>query len=271
MNDEPRSDLLTLPGRLVLGFVRYLGQLGVLVGELGQSLFKSSVRIRLVARQLVTIGYGSQAVVVVTGAFTGAVFTAQSYFKFKDFGIESTIGGIVSIAMCRELGPVLAGLMVTGRVGASMAAEIGTMKVTEQVDALRVMGAHPVDYLVMPRFLAMLVSMPLLIAESIAFGLAASYLTSVVGFGIPGVWFWTHVVDHTNLQDVSFGMIKGLVFGILIVLISCHQGLTASNGAVGVGLGTTRAVVYSSLAILIVNFFLTMLLNYFFPVGMPMS
>ena len=256
---------------MTLEFVRYLGQLGVLVGELAQSLVRSSLRVRLMAQQLVTIGYGSQAVVVVTGAFTGAVFTAQSYFKFKDFGIESTIGGIVSIAMCRELGPVLAGLMVTGRVGAAMAAEIGTMKVTEQIDALRVMGAHPVDYLVMPRFLAMLISMPLLIAESIAFGLGASYLTSTVGFGIPGAWFWNHVVEHTNLQDVSFGMIKGLVFGIIIVLMSCHQGLTASNGAVGVGIGTTRAVVYSSLGILIVNFFLTMFLNYFFPIGMPMN
>jgi phospholipid/cholesterol/gamma-HCH transport system permease protein len=212
------------------------------------------------AEQIVAIGYGSQAVVVVTGAFTGAVFTAQSYFKFKDFGIETTIGGIVSVSLCRELAPVLAGLMVTGRVGAAMAAEIGTMKVNEEIDALRVMGVHPVDYL-------MLLSMPLLIAESIVFGLGASAIVATGVFDIPFAWFWTHVVDHTNHTDLIFGMSKGFVFGILIVLISCHQGLRASNGAVGVGLGTTRAVVFSSLALLIVNFFLTMLLNFFFPLG----
>lgn len=262
--------LLALPGRSLLNFLGYLGQLGGLLGELWESLTRGTLRLRLMAQQMVTIGYGSQAVVIVTGAFTGAVFTAQSYFKFKDFGIESTIGGIVSVSLCRELGPVLTGLMVAGRVGASMAAEIGTMKVSEQIDALRVMGAHPVDYLVLPRFLAIMISMPLLIAESIAFGLAASVIVGTGVFKIPHAWFWTHVVDHTNLQDVSFGMIKGFVFGILIVLISCHQGLIASNGAVGVGLGTTRAVVFSSLALLVANFFLTMLLNYFFPLGTAM-
>jgi phospholipid/cholesterol/gamma-HCH transport system permease protein len=258
---------LALPGRAFLNFLAYLGQLGALVGELWESLTKGTLRLRLMAEQMVMIGYGSQAVVLVTGAFTGAVFTAQSYFKFKDFGIESTVGGIVSVSLCRELGPVLAGLMVTGRVGASMAAEIGTLKVSEQIDALRVMGAHPVDYLVLPRFLAMLISMPLLIAECIVFGLGASVIVGTGVFGIPFAWFWEHVRDHTNLEDLSFGMVKGFVFGILIVIISCHQGLIASNGAVGVGLGTTRAVVYSSLALLVANFFLTLLLNYFFPLG----
>ena len=259
--------LLRLQGRWFIDFLSYLGQLGLLVRELWESVTKGSLRVRLIAEQIVNIGYGSQTVVVVTGAFTGAVFTAQSYFKFKDFGIESSIGGIVSVSLCRELGPVLAGLMVAGRVGASMAAEIGTMKVSEQIDALRVMGVHPVDFLVVPRFIAMMISMPLLIAESIVFGLAASVVVGTGVFKIPLAWFWRHVVEHTNEVDVSFGMIKGFCFGILIVLISCHQGMIAANGAVGVGLGTTRAVVYSSLALLIANFFLTMFLNYFFPLG----
>lgn len=259
--------IVAWPGRAFLNFLAYLGELGGLLRELWDSVTKGTLRFRLMAEQIVNVGYGSQAVVLVTGAFTGAVFTAQSYFKFKDFGIESTVGGIVSVSLCRELGPVLAGLMVTGRVGASMAAEIGTMKVSEQIDALRVMGAHPVDYLVLPRFLAMVISMPLLIAECIVFGLAASLTVGTGVFGIPMAWFWDHVKDHTNLEDLSFGMVKGFVFGILIVLISCHQGMVASNGAVGVGLGTTRAVVFSSLALLVSNFFLTMLLNYFFPLG----
>jgi phospholipid/cholesterol/gamma-HCH transport system permease protein len=261
---------LFLLGNRFLSLLAYLGELGKLLADLWGCVRHGRIRGRLLLDQLVALGYGTQAVVVVTGAFTGAVFTAQSYFKFKDFGIESTIGGIVSVSLCRELGPVLAGLMVTGRVGAAMAAEIGTMKVSEQIDALRVMGAHPVDFLVMPRFIAMMISMPLLIAESICFGLAASVIVGIGVFQIPFAWFWDHVRDHTNLEDVSFGMIKGFFFGIIIVLVSCHQGLIARNGAVGVGLGTTRAVVNSSLILLIVNFFLTLLLNYFFPLGVSM-
>lgn len=263
-------EALRLPGRAFLNFLRYMGQLAALWMDLAGAVRTGVWRMRLVAQQIVSIGFGSQVVVIVTGAFTGAVFTAQTYFKFKDFGVESGVGAIVSIAMCRELGPVLAGLMVTGRVGAAMAAEIGTMKVTEQIDALRAMAVHPVDYLVLPRFIAMMVSMPLLIAESITFGLVASYLVTVYGFDVPPAWFVTHITDHTNMEDVSCGMIKGFIFGIIITIISCHQGLMAENGAVGVGKGTTRAVVYSSLTILIVNFFMSILLNYFFPLGTAM-
>ncbi len=261
------TDWLAFTGRLFLAFLSWLGQIAALMGELMVGLRSCRWRLKLVAQQIVSIGYGSQLVVVVTGAFTGAVFAFQSFAKFKEFGIESTVGAIVSVALCRELGPVLAGLMVSGRVGAAMAADIGTMKVTEQIDALRVMGVHPVDYLVLPRFLAMCVSMPLLVAESIGFGLMASYALIVYGFDVPGGWFWQHTLDHTEAMDVGIGMIKGLVFGIIITLISCHQGLAAENGAVGVGLGTTRAVVFASLSILISNFFLTIALNYVSPMG----
>jgi phospholipid/cholesterol/gamma-HCH transport system permease protein len=266
MEDSSRGPVATL-GRAALNFICYFGNLGLLLGEALESLVKTRPRIRLTLEQIVRIGFGSQVVVIVTGAFTGAVFTAQSYFKFRDFGIESTIGSIVSVSLFRELSPVLSGLMVAGRVGAAMAAEIGTMKVSEQIDALRAMGVHPVDYLAMPRFFAMTLSMPLLIAESIFFGLGASWLVAVHGFGIPDAWFWMHTIDHTNLEDLSYAMIKGLVFGLLIVIISCHQGLSTTNGAVGVGQSTTRAVVFSSLAILVTNFFLTLLLNYIFPMG----
>ncbi|MBX7208008.1 MAG: ABC transporter permease [Verrucomicrobiaceae bacterium] len=256
-----------LPGRMCLVFLRYMGQLAGLMVDLAWAVRTGVWRLKLVAQQIVAIGYGSQVVVIVTGAFTGAVFTFQSYAKFKDFGVESGVGAIVSVALCRELGPVLAGLMVAGRVGASMAADIGTMKVTEQVDALRVMGVHPVDYLVLPRFIAMMISMPMLIAESITFGLLASAMVCIAAYDMPSPWFWTHTMEHTNFQDLFIGMAKGFVFGILITLVSCHQGLTAENGAVGVGIGTTRAVVVSSLAILIFNFFLSVLLNYIFPLG----
>ncbi len=264
---DASNGFLALPGRTVLRFLRYMGQLAGLMVDLAHAVRTGVWRLRLVAEQIVAIGYGSQAVVIVTGAFTGAVFTFQSYAKFKDFGVESGTGAIVSVALCRELGPVLAGLMVAGRVGASMAADIGTMKVTEQVDALRVMGVHPVDYLVLPRFIAMMISMPMLIAESITFGLLASAAVCIIGYDMPSPWFWTHTMDHTGWQDLLIGMTKGFVFGIIITLVSCHQGLTAENGAVGVGIGTTRAVVISSLALLIFNFFLSILLNYVSPLG----
>ncbi|MCB1232962.1 MAG: ABC transporter permease [Verrucomicrobiae bacterium] len=254
-------------GRGALAFLNYLGQLAKLFADTNVALFIGVRRIALIGRQIVSIGFGSQLVVVVTGAFTGAVFAAQTYFKFSDLGLESGVGPVVSIAMCRELGPVLTALMVAGRVGAAMAAEIGTMKVTEQVDALRAMGVHPLDYLVVPRAVGMFFSMPLLVAEATGFGIAASYLITVQGFNVPFVWYDSQIRAFTDLGDISIGMIKGVVFGGLIVLISCHQGLNASNGAVGVGKSTTAAVVISSLAILISNFFLSLLLNYFFPLG----
>lgn len=266
-HSAPFLGIFRLQGRLFLDFMSYMGQIAFLMKDLWLAVCSRVWRLRLVAHQIVAIGYGSQAVVIVTGAFTGAVFTFQSYAKFKDFGVETSVGAVVSIALCRELGPVLAGLMVGGRVGAAMAADIGTMKVTEQVDALRVMGVHPVDYLVLPRFVAMMISMPMLVAESIAFGLMASYAVTVFGFDVPAAWFMGHMREHTNWQDLTIGMIKGFVFGIIITIVSCHQGLKAENGAVGVGIGTTRAVVISSLVMLIVNFFLSILLNYIFPLG----
>ena len=261
------TDVVRIPGRVFLHFISYMGQIAFLVRDLMTAFSNRVWRIGLIAEQIVSIGYGSQAVVIVTGAFTGAVFTFQTYAKFKDFGVESSVGAIVSVALCRELGPVLAGLMVGGRVGASMAADIGTMKVTEQVDALRVMGVHPVDYLVLPRFIAMMISMPILVADSITFGLMASYAVAVFGYGVPHAWFVHHMVDHTNQWDIVIGMTKGFAFGIIITLVACHQGLRAENGAVGVGIGTTRAVVISSLVMLIANFFLSILLNYIWPLG----
>ena len=260
-------ELLRLPGRLLLEFLQYMGQLAGLLGELWHPVRTGAWRLKLMAHQIVAVGYGSQVVVIVTGAFTGAVFTFQMYGKLKEYGGESSVGVLVSIALCRELGPVLSGLMVAGRVGAAMAADIGTMKVTEQIDALRVMGVHPVDYLVLPRIAAMLISMPLLVAESIVFGLMASYIVAVHGFEVPHAWYWPRTLEHTDMSDLVCGMIKGLVFGLIISLVSCHQGLRAENGAVGVGNGTTRAVVISSLSLMIVNLFLSIMLNYFFPLG----
>jgi phospholipid/cholesterol/gamma-HCH transport system permease protein len=173
----------------------------------------------------------------------------------------------VSVAICRELGPVLTALMVTGRVGAAMSAEIGTMKVTEQIDALRALAVHPIDYLVVPRALAMMISMPLLVAECVAIGIVAGYFVAVDLLGIYGPYYVANMVRWTQMRDIIMALTKGFSFALLIVFISCHKGLNAREGAVGVGHATTEAVVNASLAVLISNFFLTMGLNVVFPAG----
>src|SRR5437762_7199891 len=175
--------LLTALGRSVVSFVVYVGDVVVLAGETVSSAFTQKIRWRLFMEQIVEIGLLSQLVVVITGAFTGAVFAAQTYFRFNKLGMGSAVGAVVSVSICRELGPVLTALMVTGRVGASMSAEIGTMKVTEQIDALRALAVHPIDYLVVPRTLAMMVSMPLLVAEAVAIGIAAGYFVAIFQIG----------------------------------------------------------------------------------------
>ena len=260
-----------LLGRLALSFFRYLGELAGLIGQVCESLLRGRKRWRQVFEQVAEIGYRSQLVVIITGAFTGAVLATQALFQFALVDMETMGGVIVSIGMLRELGPTITGLMLAGRVGSSMGAEIGTMKVTEQIDALRSMGVHPIDYLVTPRLLAMCISIPLLIAQSAAFGILASYWVGVHLFRVPGPYWNFNVERFTDGTDITIAMVKGFVFGLLIVIISCHQGLRARNGAVGVGRGTTDAMVFSALAILIFNLFLTLLMQLIFPVGISMT
>ncbi|MBX6326743.1 MAG: ABC transporter permease [Chthoniobacterales bacterium] len=254
-------------GAPVLAFCQYLGEVVLLAADTFRSLFSYRLRWRLFLNQVVEIGLLSQALVIITGGFTGAVFAAQAFFQFNKLGMGSAVGAVVSVSLCRELAPVLTALMVAGRVGAAMSAEIGTMKVTEQIDALRALAVYPVDYLVVPRLLAMMLSMPLLVAECIAFGIAAGYLVAVYLLDVNGPYYMANMVHWTRPKDIIMGMTKAFVFALLIVFISCHKGLTAREGAVGVGRATTEAVVNASLAVLIVNFFLTMGLNIIFPAG----
>jgi len=249
----------------LLRLIDYLGELGLLVYETFISITRGQRRYQQLIEQLAEIGARSQVVVIVTGAFTGAVLAAQAYFQFKIFGLETATGGLVTIAMLRELGPSITGLMLAGRVGSAMAAEIGTMKVTEQVDALRSMAVHPIDYLVTPRVLAMFIAAPLLIAEATAAGILAAFAVSALVFDIEMAYWLANMGNYVSMPDLIIAVTKVVSFGLLIVIISCHQGLRASNGAVGVGRGTTDAMVFSSLAILIVNFFLTLLMQWFFP------
>src|ERR1700736_5844686 len=254
-------------GGAFLAFMRYLGEVVLLAADTFMSIFSHRLRWKLFLNQIVEIGLLSQLVVIITGAFTGAVFSAQTFFQFNKLGMGSAVGAVVSVSICRELGPVLTALMVAGRVGAAMSAEIGTMKVTEQIDALRALAVYPVDYLVVPRALAMMISMPLLVAECIAVGIAAGYFIAIHLLKINGTYYMANVVRWTHTRDIVMGLSKAFCFGILIVFISCHKGLTAREGAVGVGRATTEAVVNGSLAVLICNFFLTMTLNIIYPAG----
>ena len=259
--------LITAVGASVISWLTYMGEIVVLAGETFASIVAQKIRWRLFLNQVVEIGWRSQSVVVITGAFTGAVFAAQTFFQFNKLGMGSAVGAVVSVSICRELGPVLTALMVTGRVGASMSAEIGTMKVTEQIDALRALAVHPIDYLVVPRALAMMVSMPLLVAECIGIGILAGYLVAIGLLEVNGPYYVANMVRWTQMRDIVMALSKGFCFALLIVFIACHKGLTSREGAVGVGRATTEAVVDASLAVLIFNFFLTMFLNIIFPAG----
>jgi phospholipid/cholesterol/gamma-HCH transport system permease protein len=252
---------------LTRAFSLYMGQASLLAWEAFTSILAGRIRWRLALRQIVEIGFGSQAVVIVTGIFTGAVFTAQIFFQFNALNMSTAVGPVVSVALFRELGPVLTGLMVAGRVGAAMSAEIGTMKVTEQIDALRALAVNPIDYLVVPRAVAMMISMPLLVGECIFFALSASYFVATRILNVNSVFFLHHMETYTHGKDMVMALTKGFVFAIIVAIVGCQQGLTTRNGAVGVGRSTTDAVVISSLTILMVNFFLTMALNIVFPAG----
>jgi phospholipid/cholesterol/gamma-HCH transport system permease protein len=254
-------------GRTLLSFIGYLGELTLLAVDTFKSMFVAPVRWRLFWVQLLETGYRSQLVVVVTGAFTGAVFAAQTYFQFHRLSMDTAVGAVVAVSMFRELGPVLTALMVAGRVGAAMAAEIGTMKVTEQIDALRALGVYPVDYLVVPRVLAMMIAMPILVAECVGCGIMAGYGVGVGMLEIPGSYYMNYMETFTGTRDIKMALSKGFVFSLVIVFISCYHGLTAKEGAEGVGRAPTEAVVNCSLGILVANFFLSLLLNAIFPGG----
>ncbi|CAF0693015.1 MlaE family ABC transporter permease [Candidatus Methylacidithermus pantelleriae] len=251
-------------GARFLSLLRSGGQIGFLFLDVLRCIVRYGVRWRILGHQLLVIGARSQPIVLITGAFTGAVFAAQTQFHFSKLGISSGTGPVVSLAMLRELGPVLCALMVSGRVGSAMAAEISTMKITEQIDALRALAVYPTDYLVVPRFLGMLISMPILVALTSGVGILCGYLVAVPLLGVEGVYYWNHTLRYTELQDVWMGEIKALFFGLIIALMSCHRGLQAMGGAEGVGRATTEAMVFSSLAVLISNFFFSFLMNILF-------
>lgn len=250
-----------LAGTWVGNWLTGLGRLAAMAREAALSLFTFKIAWRDLLYQIYFIGIKSQTVVLVTGGFTGMVLTAQTYFQFHKVKMDTATLAVVGVSMCDELGPVLTALMVAGRVGAAIAAEIGTMRVTEQIDALRTLATHPVDYLVVPRLVASQIALPLLTLESITLGIAAGYYVGVSLLGIDPAYLWYNMLKYTGRIDIWIALIKALIFGGIIALIGCYKGMTCGLGAEGVGKATTEAVVYSSITILITNFFLTLVLQ----------
>ncbi len=220
-------------------------------------MFRPPYRFRVLFKQMEFVGVNSIVVVLITGAFTGMVFALQSYYGFRMFRGESLVGSTVALGVTRELGPVFTALMVTGRVGSAMAAELGTMKVTEQIDALHTMSVNPVHYLVMPRIVAAILMLPLLTVVSDFIGIAGGYFVGVELLNINSGIFIAKIVEYVDLEDIYNGLIKAACFGLILSLIGCYKGMETTGGAEGVGKATTQSVVLSSVAIFISDYFLT--------------
>jgi phospholipid/cholesterol/gamma-HCH transport system permease protein len=236
-------------GKLMVLFIQILGW-----------TFRPPVQGREILKQMEEVGVRSFPVVVITAAFTGMVLALQSFTGFKRFNAESMVGTVVALSMTRELGPVLTGLMVSGRVGSAMAAELGTMKVTEQIDALYTLATNPIKYLIVPRFLAAVLMLPILVIFADVIGMLGGYLVSVQVLGTNPTLYVRRTWDYLEFNDLMSGLLKAVCFGMIVALISCYQGFSAQDGAEGVGRATTKAVVISSLAILISNYFITVIL-----------
>jgi len=244
-------------GALVLGFMATVGRLMLFTGSAVSHCVRPPFYLRSVGRQMVEIGYYSLPVVGLTAIFSGMVLALQSYTGFARFSAEGAIANVVVVAITRELGPVLAGLMVAGRIGASMAAEIGTMRVTEQIDALTTLSTNPMKFMVAPRLIAGLAMLPLLVFVADIIGVFGGYLVSVYKLGFNPSNYLQSTWDFVKAEDVISGLVKASVFGFIITLMGCYHGYHSRGGAQGVGAATTNAVVSASILILSFDYVLT--------------
>lgn len=242
------------------GLVKGLGSLGSMFLETIYQTFRKPIKLNYIFKQMEFIGVNSSAIVIITGVFTGMVLALQSYHGFRKFGGEGLVGATVALSMTRELGPVLTSLMVTGRAGSAMAAELGTMRVTEQIDALTVMALNPIKYLVVPRVIASFIMLPVLTIIADFVGIIGGYIVGVKLLGINEGAFINKIIKHLDLDDIYNGLIKAACFGIIFSMISCYKGFYTSGGAEGVGRSTTEAVVISSVSILVSDYVLTSLM-----------
>ncbi len=244
-------------GRVFLAFLGATGRLSIFTTTSVTRSVQPPFYPRMILRQMVDIGYYSLPVVGLTAIFTGMVLALQSYTGFSRFNAESAIAAVVVLSVTRELGPVLAGLMVAGRIGAAMAAEIGTMRVTEQIDALTTLSTDPFKFLVAPRLIAGTLMLPLLVAVADIIGVFGGYVISVYKLGFNASNYLTLTWEFLETLDVVSGLVKAAVFGFLVSLMGCYHGYHSKGGAQGVGQATTAAVVSASVLILASNYVIT--------------
>ena len=256
---------------MVLQIAQFLGhELLQVCGRLGvfsmflthavKTLFTTKLRVHKLFEQMQHIGVDSLAIVILTGAFAGAVLALQTYIGMKRFGVEGYIGPVVALSLTRELGPVLTGLMVTGRAGSAIAAEIGTMQITEQIDALKTLNIDVAQYLIVPRIVGSTLILPLLTIFSMFCGIIGGYIISVYSLGLNGEQYITGIKTYLEFSDITGGLVKAAAFGLIFSWVGCYKGYFTTGGAKGVGIATTQSVVISSILILISNYFLAALL-----------
>ena len=247
-------------GQSAIDLIEHIGNIAIMLFETLLVVFKPPYRFKLLFESMEEVGVGALFIVLLTGIFTGMVMSLQQVYAFETFNAETLVGGSTALALIRELGPVLTGLMISGRSGSSMATTLGTMRVTEQIDAMEVMAVNSLQYLVLPRILAAILMSPLLVLLFNLVGMAGAYFVAVIGLDVDGGFFMIKIKDFVEPVDLLKTSIKGAVFGGSIAILSCYRGYYAGGGAKGVGEATTSAVVLSSISILVLNYFLDLLM-----------
>lgn len=250
-------NLIRALGKFTLSVLRDLGEAGVFLVKGFSWAFIPPLKFHRVIKQIQFIGFNSSLIILLTGAFTGMVLGIQLYYALNKFGSSALLGPTVALAIIRELGPVISALMITGRAGSALTAEIGIMRISEQIDALEVMALNPFRYLVVPNFLAGIIAFPLLASIFNVIGIYGGYLVGVKLLGISAGGYFGEMKNFVDLQDVLDGLYKSMSFGVIMTWVCCYKGYNAGYGAEGVSKATTQAVVASSVLILVWDYFLT--------------
>ena len=263
------SDWIADLGAMTISWVAAIGAISLFAYQTFTWLFSQMPRRETLMPNFYQIGVLSLPVVALTGTFIGMVLAVQSYAQFRGLGLETRLGAVINMTLVRELGPVLAATMLAGRVGGAMAAELGTMRVTEQIDALASMGANPIQYLVVPRLLGCVLLIPMLTVMADFMGVVGGYFYSSMILGIDSHHYWENSARYVENFDLLSGIFKSIFFGAAIALIGCHRGFTCDPGAEGVGRAATTAFVYSFVVILMLDLLLNIGLNAMYDVLWP--
>lgn len=254
--DNPLASL----GRAVLKQVQTMGRMAIFLGSAGLWTIRPPLKFRRIVSQVYFIGVKSSSIIVLTAAFSGMVLGLQGYYTLRKFGSEALLGPAVGLSLIRELGPVMAALMVTARAGSASAAEIGIMRITEQIDALEAMAVNPMKYLVVPKVIAGLIAIPLLTAIFDVVGIYGGYLVGVKLLGVGAGTYFSEMRNMVEMSDIRGGFLKSLSFGLIVTWVCTYKGFYTGYGAEGVGKATTEAVVLSSVLVLVWNYFMTAVL-----------